>query len=116
MDDDFTFGASVWGAPEPIAAPLPILKPPSPAFGTANDDDFDDFGSPPQTAATAAADAAPPAEHLARFAPAYGRRLFYTEVFAFAGELHGPHIDALLRFLKAVSSRPPQDGTAQPPP
>lgn len=56
MDDDFTFGASVWGASDPIAAPLPIVKPPSAVFGAANDDDFDDFGSPPQTAVTAAAD------------------------------------------------------------
>lgn len=44
MDDDFTFGASVWGTPDP-AAPV-VVKPPSPI----PDDDFDDFGSPPQAA------------------------------------------------------------------
>ncbi|KAF9055018.1 hypothetical protein BDZ89DRAFT_938070 [Hymenopellis radicata] len=46
MDDDFTFGASVWGTPDPAA---PVVKPPSPI----PDDDFDDFGSPPQAAQVA---------------------------------------------------------------
>ncbi|KIY69761.1 hypothetical protein CYLTODRAFT_420449 [Cylindrobasidium torrendii FP15055 ss-10] len=54
MDDDFTFGASVWGAPETVPATSKLPPPdfddpfdaPSPA---PVDDDFDDFGDPPTT-------------------------------------------------------------------
>ncbi|KAI1796236.1 hypothetical protein LXA43DRAFT_880547 [Ganoderma leucocontextum] len=55
MEDDITFGASVWGAP---ASPLPpLVKPPtfgiSPAPSTAPDDfdDFDNFRTPAETTA-----------------------------------------------------------------
>ncbi|KAM5534266.1 hypothetical protein V8D89_010876 [Ganoderma adspersum] len=55
MEDDITFGASVWGVP---ASPLPPLsKPPafgiSPAPSTAPDDfdDFDNFRTPAETTA-----------------------------------------------------------------
>ncbi|KAG6868168.1 hypothetical protein C0993_006836 [Termitomyces sp. T159_Od127] len=46
MDDDFTFGASVWASNDPVKA-LPTQKSfsaPKPQFG--NDDRFDDFCSP----------------------------------------------------------------------
>lgn len=59
MDEDFTFGASVWGTPnEPIATHLTNITsfsslespvPPSPAFSQDRLDDYDDFHTPPQT-------------------------------------------------------------------
>lgn len=57
MDDDFTFGASVWGASETSPATLKPLQPASADFGdpfdapssVTVDDDFDDFGDPPTT-------------------------------------------------------------------
>lgn len=58
MEDDLTFGASVWGAAEPSPLPPLIkLKPPSlpldDGFISAADDDFDDFDDfgPAETAA-----------------------------------------------------------------
>lgn len=56
MDDDITFGASVWGAPTSPLPPLAV-KPPafgiSPAPSTAPDDfdDFDSFRTPAETTA-----------------------------------------------------------------
>ncbi|KAJ7068465.1 hypothetical protein C8F01DRAFT_1208020 [Mycena amicta] len=46
MDDDFTFGSSVWGSSDPVLPPLSqSFAPPQPQF-----DDFDDFGSPTESA------------------------------------------------------------------
>lgn len=58
MDDDLSFGASVWGAP---ASPY-ALKPIAPAFSTTTSsqdgfDDFDAFGAPEETPATSGDDA-----------------------------------------------------------
>ncbi|KAJ7240354.1 hypothetical protein B0H12DRAFT_1024722 [Mycena haematopus] len=53
MDDDLTFGSSVWGLSEPV------LPPPSqPNFISSSPrlDDFDDFGSPTETTKPAAED------------------------------------------------------------
>ncbi|KAA1466755.1 hypothetical protein DENSPDRAFT_51671 [Dentipellis sp. KUC8613] len=62
MDDDLTFGASVWATPgaAPISLSPPPLVPPLPTFPSTdlddNDapqdsfDDFDDFGAPPAPA------------------------------------------------------------------
>ncbi|CAL1701177.1 unnamed protein product [Somion occarium] len=58
MDDDLSFGASVWGSTDsPTATPTlpPVLKPPSfsPALSSPQDsvNDFDDFGTPAETIA-----------------------------------------------------------------
>ena len=58
MDDDITFGASVWGAPDDSAPIAPLaVKPPtfaiSPSPSTAPDDfdDFDNFRTPAETTA-----------------------------------------------------------------
>ncbi|TFY51359.1 hypothetical protein EVG20_g11034, partial [Dentipellis fragilis] len=61
MDDDLTFGASVWATPgaAPISLSPPPLVPPLPTFPSPNldddapqdsFDDFDDFGAPPAPA------------------------------------------------------------------
>lgn len=58
MEDDLTFGTSVWGAPEPSLLP-PLVKPKPPSlplhdgFISAGDDEFDDFDDfgPAETAA-----------------------------------------------------------------
>lgn len=59
MDDDLTFGASVWGEPEPVSAP-PIASKAAPAvvdeFEATAFDDFDDFGEPEAAAADGAKD------------------------------------------------------------
>ena len=56
MDDDLTFGASVWGAPDDAVSPPLTLQPPpplsvSPGPSTAADDfdDFDNFRTPAET-------------------------------------------------------------------
>ncbi|KAG0709828.1 hypothetical protein DFH29DRAFT_885971 [Suillus ampliporus] len=55
MDDDFTFGASVWGAPNDptrlanITTSFPSPALPSPALSQDRLDDYDDFHTPPQT-------------------------------------------------------------------
>jgi hypothetical protein len=54
MDDDLTFGASVWGASEPVIPPshnqsIPII-PSTSSIQIASSDDFDDFGPSVQTA------------------------------------------------------------------
>ncbi|KIJ70147.1 hypothetical protein HYDPIDRAFT_78863 [Hydnomerulius pinastri MD-312] len=56
MDDDFNFGSSVWGAPQPaLFSPTPLVIPSpssallSPAPSTGQYDEFDDFHTPPQT-------------------------------------------------------------------
>lgn len=54
MDDDFTFGASVWGSQNsPIPPPQPIQQSSSIASATTEEslDDFDDFGTPAETLA-----------------------------------------------------------------
>ncbi|KAH9943304.1 uncharacterized protein BXZ73DRAFT_40438 [Epithele typhae] len=56
MDDDITFGASVWGAPDDVPPPLTLKPPtlaPSPGPSTAQDDfdDFDSFRTPAETIA-----------------------------------------------------------------
>ena len=57
MDDDFTFGASVWGTAERLSLDVsaPSASEPSPAPLTASTqdgfDDFDDFGTPAETIA-----------------------------------------------------------------
>ncbi len=50
MDDDLTFGASVWATSEPITnnQPLPA-KPEQDAGFTKFDNEFDDFGAPADT-------------------------------------------------------------------
>lgn len=58
MDDDLTFGASVWGADEPPSLSIVSSTTPKPSLdddaipssGSADFDDFDDFG-PSETAA-----------------------------------------------------------------
>jgi len=55
MDDDLTFGASVWGVQDsPIPPPQPIKQAPSFASATTEDslDEFDDFSTPAETIAT----------------------------------------------------------------
>ncbi|KAK7054252.1 hypothetical protein R3P38DRAFT_2856114 [Favolaschia claudopus] len=52
-EDDLTFGASVWGSPEPVLSPPPSF---SLSIPSAQLDDFDDFGSPAETAPPAATD------------------------------------------------------------
>lgn len=55
MDDELDFGASVWGATEPISlsVPAPVFSEPSPAPSSSQDgfDDFDNFGTPAETIA-----------------------------------------------------------------
>jgi hypothetical protein len=49
MDDDLTFGASVWGAdpsPTPLAAEMPRMDD---AESSESNDDFDDFGTPAES-------------------------------------------------------------------
>ncbi|KAF8165500.1 hypothetical protein B0H34DRAFT_689394 [Crassisporium funariophilum] len=59
MDDDLTFGASVWGATEPSAV-ASTSKPPAslslPTFEDTTFDDFDDFGAPGESAQEDAGD------------------------------------------------------------
>ncbi|CAK5262837.1 unnamed protein product [Mycena citricolor] len=50
-DDDFTFGSSVWGSSEPVT----LAPPAQSTFFPPPSDDFDDFGSPTETADTNAA-------------------------------------------------------------
>ncbi|KAG5728503.1 hypothetical protein E4T56_gene19497 [Termitomyces sp. T112] len=56
MDDDFTFGASVWASNDPVNALLPqkSFSVPEPQFG--DDDGFDDFSDPVDTAQAGAGD------------------------------------------------------------
>jgi len=57
MDDDFSFGASVWGTPNDptrlanITTSFPSLQSPAPSPAPSQDplDDYDDFLTPPQT-------------------------------------------------------------------
>lgn len=52
MDDDLTFGASVWGEPEPVSnSPIaPKAAPPVVnEFEATAFDDFDEFGEPEET-------------------------------------------------------------------
>lgn len=57
MDDDFTFGASVWGTSNDpthlanITTSFSSLEPPAPSPAPSQDqlDDYDDFHTPPQT-------------------------------------------------------------------
>ena len=57
MEDDFTFGTSVWGAPDEVPPPSLTLQPPplavSPGPSTAQDDfdDFSNFRTPAETVA-----------------------------------------------------------------
>ena len=50
MDDDLTFGASVWATSEPITSKQPLAAKPEQEVGFDDEfDDFDDFGAPADT-------------------------------------------------------------------
>jgi hypothetical protein len=51
MDDDLTFGASVWAASETLY-PNSGINPPAPNFKDTTFDDFDDFGVPDESSGT----------------------------------------------------------------
>ena len=56
MDDDFTFGASIWASNEPVSA-LPPQKPSSaPGRQFGDDDGFDDFSDPVDATQASAGD------------------------------------------------------------
>jgi len=48
MDDDLTFGTSVWAASEPLNTKSGI-NPPASSFNDTTVDDFDDFGAPDES-------------------------------------------------------------------